>query len=39
MVRTVHWYAEHEPYSRPLKSGEYGEFHRRNLQAAIACAE
>jgi dTDP-glucose 4,6-dehydratase len=32
MRRTVEWYREHESWWRPLKSGEYWDFYRRNYK-------
>jgi dTDP-glucose 4,6-dehydratase len=32
MERTVHWYAENRDWWRPLKSGEYWEYYRRNYK-------
>ncbi|MGD1035496.1 MAG: dTDP-glucose 4,6-dehydratase [Candidatus Dormibacteria bacterium] len=32
MKLTVRWYAEHEEWWRPLKSGEFWEFYRRNYR-------
>lgn len=34
MERTVAWFVEHEEWWRPLKSGEFWEFYRRNYQPA-----
>jgi dTDP-glucose 4,6-dehydratase len=30
--RTVRWYRENQEWWRPLKSGEYWEFYRRNYR-------
>jgi dTDP-glucose 4,6-dehydratase len=30
--RTVHWYMDHESWWRPLKSGEFWEYYRRNYR-------
>ncbi len=35
---TVRWYQEHEPWWRPLKSGEFWEFYKRNYKPAPASA-
>jgi dTDP-glucose 4,6-dehydratase len=32
MERTVRWYQEHESWWRPLKSGDYWEYYRRNYR-------
>jgi dTDP-glucose 4,6-dehydratase len=32
MAKTVAWFAEHEDWWRPLKSGEFWEFYQRNYQ-------
>jgi len=32
MQRTVDWFVEHEEWWRPLKSGEFWEFYRRNYK-------
>jgi len=32
LERTVRWYRDHEDWWRPLKSGEYWEYYRRNYQ-------
>ena len=32
MELTVRWYAEHEEWWRPLKSGEFWEFYQRNYR-------
>ena len=32
LERTVRWYRDHEDWWRPLKSGEYWDFYRRNYQ-------
>jgi dTDP-glucose 4,6-dehydratase len=32
LERTVRWYREHEDWWRPLKSGEYWEFYKRNYR-------
>ncbi len=34
MRRTVDWFVEHEDWWRPLKSGEFWEFYRRNYKPA-----
>ena len=34
MANTVSWYVEHEDWWRPLKSGEFWEFYRRNYKPA-----
>jgi dTDP-glucose 4,6-dehydratase len=34
MQRTVAWFVEHEDWWRPLKSGEFWEFYRRNYKPA-----
>jgi dTDP-glucose 4,6-dehydratase len=38
MRETVAWYRENEAWWRPLKSGEYWEFYRRNYQPIAAAA-
>ena len=30
LAATIDWYFEHEPWWRPLKSGEYLDYYRRN---------
>lgn len=37
--RTVRWYQENQAWWRPLKSGEYWEFYRRNYRPLAAEAE
>jgi len=32
LERTVRWYRDHQDWWRPLKSGEYWDFYRRNYQ-------
>jgi dTDP-glucose 4,6-dehydratase len=32
LVETLHWYRDHESWWRPLKSGEFWDFYRRNYQ-------
>ena len=32
LERTVRWYRENEPWWRPLKSGEYWDFYRKNYR-------
>ena len=32
LERTVRWYQDNEPWWRPLKSGEYWEFYKRNYR-------
>ena len=32
LARTVRWYQQHEDWWRPLKSGEYWEYYRRNYR-------
>ncbi|MBV8529473.1 MAG: dTDP-glucose 4,6-dehydratase [Candidatus Dormibacteraeota bacterium] len=42
IATTVRWYCEHEDWWRPLKSGEFWEFYRRNykpLPALAACRD
>jgi dTDP-glucose 4,6-dehydratase len=34
MQRTVTWFATHEDWWRPLKSGEFWEFYQRNYKPA-----
>ena len=34
MATTVSWYAEHQDWWRPLKSGEFWEFYQRNYKTA-----
>jgi dTDP-glucose 4,6-dehydratase len=34
MARTVSWYVENQGWWRPLKSGEFWEFYRRNYRSA-----
>jgi dTDP-glucose 4,6-dehydratase len=34
MKKTVDWFVEHEDWWRPLKSGEFWEFYRRNYKPA-----
>jgi dTDP-glucose 4,6-dehydratase len=36
MERTVRWYREHEDWWRPLRSGEYWEYYRRNYRPLAA---
>ncbi len=38
MAMTVSWYAEHEDWWRPLKSGEFWEFYQRNYKPATTGA-
>ena len=38
MAETVRWYREHEAWWRPLKSGEFWEFYRRNYKPLAAPA-
>ncbi len=38
MTMTVSWYAEHEDWWRPLKSGEFWEFYQRNYKPATTGA-
>ncbi|HSS60975.1 MAG TPA: dTDP-glucose 4,6-dehydratase [Candidatus Limnocylindrales bacterium] len=33
--RTVHWYQEHQDWWRPLKSGEYWEYYKRNYRPLV----
>ena len=35
LERTVHWYEEHPEWWRPLKSGEYWEYYRRNYRPLV----
>jgi dTDP-glucose 4,6-dehydratase len=32
LERTVRWYHDHQDWWRPLKSGEYWEFYKRNYR-------
>ncbi len=32
LERTVHWYVDHQDWWRPLKSGEYWEYYRKNYR-------
>ena len=36
MEATVHWYRQHEEWWRPLKSGEFWEFYKRNYRSPAA---
>ena len=36
LERTVRWYREHEDWWRPLKSGEYWEYYRRNYRPLVS---
>ncbi|HEY3084856.1 MAG TPA: dTDP-glucose 4,6-dehydratase [Candidatus Dormibacteraeota bacterium] len=36
LERTVRWYQEHEDWWRPLKSGEYWEYYRRNYKPLVS---
>ena len=36
LERTVRWYLEHEDWWRPLKSGEYWEYYRRNYRPLVS---
>jgi len=38
MERTVRWYQEHQDWWRPLKSGEYWDYYRRNYRPQQADA-
>jgi len=38
MLRTVRWYAENESWWRPLKSGEFWDFYRRNYKPATTAS-
>jgi len=35
LERTVQWYVEHPEWWRPLKSGEYWEYYRRNYRPLV----
>ena len=35
LERTVRWYQEHEDWWRPLKSGEYWEYYKRNYRPLV----
>ncbi|HEV8596489.1 MAG TPA: dTDP-glucose 4,6-dehydratase [Candidatus Dormibacteraeota bacterium] len=35
LERTVRWYQEHQDWWRPLKSGEYWEYYRRNYRPLV----
>ncbi len=35
LERTVRWYRDHESWWRPLKSGEYWEYYRRNYRPLV----
>jgi dTDP-glucose 4,6-dehydratase len=35
LEQTVRWYREHEDWWRPLKSGEYWEYYRRNYRPLV----
>jgi len=35
LERTVRWYREHEEWWRPLKSGEYWEYYKRNYRPLV----
>jgi dTDP-glucose 4,6-dehydratase len=39
LVRTVDWYRENEAWWRPLKSGEYWDYYRRNYRPLDAAAK
>ena len=36
MTQTVRWYLENQDWWRPLKSGEFWEFYRRNYKPLSA---
>jgi dTDP-glucose 4,6-dehydratase len=36
LERTVRWYVEHADWWRPLKSGEYWEYYRRNYRPLVS---
>jgi dTDP-glucose 4,6-dehydratase len=36
LERTVRWYQEHEDWWRPLKSGEYWEYYKRNYKPLVS---
>jgi dTDP-glucose 4,6-dehydratase len=36
IVRTVSWYVDHEEWWRPLKSGEYWDYYRRNYRPLVS---
>jgi dTDP-glucose 4,6-dehydratase len=36
LERTVRWYGEHEDWWRPLKSGEYWDYYRRNYRPLVS---
>ncbi|HKW59190.1 MAG TPA: dTDP-glucose 4,6-dehydratase [Candidatus Dormibacteraeota bacterium] len=36
LERTVRWYVEHPDWWRPLKSGEYWEYYRRNYRPLVS---
>jgi dTDP-glucose 4,6-dehydratase len=36
LERTVRWYVEHPDWWRPLKSGEYWEYYRRNYKPLVS---
>jgi dTDP-glucose 4,6-dehydratase len=39
LERTVSWYREHPEWWRPLKSGEYWEYYKRNYQPLKSATE
>jgi dTDP-glucose 4,6-dehydratase len=36
LERTVRWYQEHQDWWRPLKSGEYWEYYKRNYRPLVS---
>ena len=36
LERTVRWYVEHQEWWRPLKSGEYWDYYRRNYRPLVS---
>ena len=36
LVRTVRWYEDHQDWWRPLKSGEYWEYYKRNYRPLVS---
>jgi dTDP-glucose 4,6-dehydratase len=36
LERTVRWYVDHQDWWRPLKSGEYWEYYRRNYRPLVS---
>ena len=36
LERTVRWYGEHPDWWRPLKSGEYWDYYKRNYKPLVS---